>query len=290
MKNILIVITILFCLSAHAQDIYYFDDNWDRVFKLGHTYSRTVEHAGRQSYFVTERYDNGAVYMKGSFNTTEPKYLKDARGSIFRDGFFTYYYKNGQVKAEGAYKKGVKTGIWTNYYNDGTIQSITKYNGNNNGLWWFLQTFDSLGNKETIQEYTSKSTQVIKEYASDGTLVSKMVYTSDKLTDSIVYIKEEANNDIIIKAAPKYNIYKYLNRHIFYNKEMEGIESRVVVSFTINEKGHPIDVYALSPKEPDDFRITAIDAIQNMRKWKPAFKNGEPVKMYFTLPIKFKPE
>jgi antitoxin component YwqK of YwqJK toxin-antitoxin module len=47
-----------------------------------------------------------------------------ARGSYVdgkKDGLWTSWYKNGQMKEEGRYKGGVKYGMWVEWYQDGDI-------------------------------------------------------------------------------------------------------------------------------------------------------------------------
>jgi TonB family protein len=63
---------------------------------------------------------------------------------------------------------------------------------------------------------------------------------------------------------------------------------RVVVRFVIEKDGTVSNVYLeerLRKCEPCNRE--AVRVVQDMPKWNPAYKNGNPVRMYFRLPIRF---
>jgi protein TonB len=65
------------------------------------------------------------------------------------------------------------------------------------------------------------------------------------------------------------------------------IEGRVLVRFVINSEGTPEKAYVIHPVHPDLDR-EALRVVRLLPKWKPGEKNGQPVSVWFTLPISFK--
>ena len=50
------------------------------------------------------------------------------RGTL--SGPYTSYYPNGAVQWEGTFRLGLKTGLWTNYTQDGEKRRQQTWNGN----------------------------------------------------------------------------------------------------------------------------------------------------------------
>ena len=84
-------------------------------------------------------------------------------------------------------------------------------------------------------------------------------------------------------------LVKYLSENIKYPKKAEkkGITGKVYVQFIIDKTGKVVDVVAINGIEKS-LDKEAIRVIKTMPKWKPAMKNGNPVKVKYTIPISFK--
>jgi len=68
--------------------------------------------------------------------------------------------------------------------------------------------------------------------------------------------------------------------------EAEGIEGTVMVSFKIDKQGRSGDFKVV--QSPDErLSMAALDVMAKMPEWKPAQKDGKPVSMELTLPIKY---
>lgn len=65
-----------------------------------------------------------------------------------------------------------------------------------------------------------------------------------------------------------------------------GITGCVLVLFAIDELGKPTDIQILKNVDPH-LDQAAFDAIKACNKWKPAIKNGKPIKLYNVAPINF---
>jgi protein TonB len=80
----------------------------------------------------------------------------------------------------------------------------------------------------------------------------------------------------------------YISSHIRYPEvaRNQNISGRVVVQFVVNEDGSVTDakvVHGIGGGCDEE----ALRMVAGMPRWKPGKQNGIPVKVYFTIPIKF---
>ena len=88
-------------------------------------------------------------------------------------------------------------------------------------------------------------------------------------------------------------LMKFLAQNIRYPEaaRRENAQGMVVVSFMIDEHGKVSDVKKPDNAKPEwrqDFIDETIRVAKLMPDWKPAVKDGKPVKVTFSLPVKFK--
>ena len=91
--------------------------------------------------------------------------------------------------------------------------------------------------------------------------------------------------------APEFNgdLMKFMAKNIVYPKAARDkkIEGKVIVKLGIDQKGELTTIDVI--KSPDEsLTKAALDVINKMPKWKPAMKDGKPVKAQLTLPISYK--
>ena len=84
-------------------------------------------------------------------------------------------------------------------------------------------------------------------------------------------------------------MYRWISEHIMYPTEAQenGIQGRVVVQFTIGKDGSISNVNVVRGKDPA-LDAEAIRVIKAMPRWSPGRNNGQPVNVYYSLPITFK--
>lgn len=84
-------------------------------------------------------------------------------------------------------------------------------------------------------------------------------------------------------------LMKYLAANLQYPKDLveAGIEGRVVVQFVVNEDGSISDVKVLQSLHPSA-DAEAVRLIKGMPRWIPGKQNGKPVRVYYTIPIRFR--
>ncbi len=80
----------------------------------------------------------------------------------------------------------------------------------------------------------------------------------------------------------------YISSHLFYPEiaKTQNIQGKVIVSFVVNEDGSVSDatiVRGIGGGCDEE----ALRMIRSMPHWKPGNQNGTPVKIYYTLPIRF---
>ena len=87
---------------------------------------------------------------------------------------------------------------------------------------------------------------------------------------------------------PGYDIGKYLVDHLHYpdSAYSANIQGRVIVKFIVNENGS-ISNARVEKGIGGGCDEEALRIVSSMPKWKPGKQNGMPVKVLFTLPIKF---
>ena len=112
---------------------------------------------------------------------------------------------------------------------------------------------------------------------------------------SFQFVNAQTNDSIYEKAevAPEYPggenaMYEFISKNINYPvKEKEsGITGKVMVRFAILPNGRTSQIKILS-ETPEAFNQEVIRVIKAMPKWKPGWKDGRPVSVYFTLPVVF---
>lgn len=126
--------------------------------------------------------------------------------------------------------------------------------------------------------------------------------TNEGNPDGVVVSNDNSGTGIVAPPTPpapvKYaevmpafpgDIYQYLGNNTHYPAmaKENGIEGKVVVQFVVNEDGSISGTKVLRHVGGgcDD---EALRVVSSMPAWKPGMQNGQPVKVYYTLPITFK--
>ncbi len=86
-----------------------------------------------------------------------------------------------------------------------------------------------------------------------------------------------------------YNAYLAKNIHYPDSAREHNVEGRVIVKFVVKEDGTIVDC-TVKKGVNKYLAAEALRIVSNMPSWKPGTKNGKPIKVYFTLPIKFQLE
>jgi len=79
----------------------------------------------------------------------------------------------------------------------------------------------------------------------------------------------------------------FLHKNLRYpaNARENGIQGVVVIGYTVDEEGKLVDIAAVQPVA--GLTEEALRVVKKMPKWNPGTVYGEPVKVYFRLPVTF---
>ncbi|MBQ8115042.1 MAG: energy transducer TonB [Prevotella sp.] len=86
-------------------------------------------------------------------------------------------------------------------------------------------------------------------------------------------------------------LFDYLEKNIKYLAKAvkNKIQGRVIVQFTVDEKGRLSNVKVVKSVEPS-LDAEAVRVVKSMPRWNPGMQNGKAVKVRYTLPVTFRLE
>ncbi len=118
-------------------------------------------------------------------------------------------------------------------------------------------------------------------------LFSCAVQKKEVVKDDTIY--EVADVPPTFKGGPQ-ALYNFIGSKLVYppSAEKQGIEGTVVVRFVIDEKGNVVNAHTVRSSGNKVLDNEALRVIKSLPKWNAGKKDGEPVKVYYTLPIRFK--
>jgi len=128
-------------LSAQPTDTTYLNANWEITKdKAEAQYFRIIEKVDRRQVLVKDYYISGQIQMKGTYSNKNMNY---------RNGYFTFYFENGNIDTEGPYSNNSRAGLWKYYREDGTLCAKVVYKKDNRKSALF---YDAAGNKIPKEE------------------------------------------------------------------------------------------------------------------------------------------
>ncbi len=127
-----------------------------------------------------------------------------------------------------------------------------------------------------------------------GIAIPSLFYAQDKQNGNAVQGKDAEYAVSELDSQPEFpngndGLVKYLSENIKYPKKAlkNGITGKVFVQFVIDKTGKVTNVVAVRGVEKS-LDKEAVRVIKSMPKWKPGMKDGQPVKVKYTIPINFK--
>lgn len=113
------------CFSQ-TDSIIYFDLNWKETTIDNAMYYRET---GRDGIFwhIKDYYLSGNLQMEGRYSSFNPD---------IREGYFIWYYENGQKYSEGNFKHGKREGLWTYWFPDGLKKQEVSFSRNDMSIKW----------------------------------------------------------------------------------------------------------------------------------------------------------
>ncbi len=128
-------------------------------------------------------------------------------------------------------------------------------------------------------------------------IIKDVLYTSYSLSTPLelqTEIKQETKVFDVVKQMPSFpggqqELFKFISQNIKYPAvaEENGIQGKVVVQFIVMPNGLTDSIKVVKSVDPS-LDKEAARVILSMPKWNPGMKDGQPVKVRYTLPVNFR--
>ena len=290
-RNLLLTLIIITSLNIHAQKCKrYYKNSLEPGSKLiSCTYASTFEKTKEGKYIFKRYYpDTKAITQFATSETKELKALHGLYKEFWDDGTLVNrgFYKNNVKQGEwienetetGAYKDGLKQGLWMKTNQKGIIIEKTHYvNGTVHGK---KIRYDSLGQ------------ELYTEVFNGGTLTSSTADSTKVLSEVMPRYpgcEEEGLSEIDRELCAKKKMLNYIYTTMRYPRKAldERVQGKAIVKFTVRKDGTIGNIKTLSGlcKEIEE---TVTQIVENMPVWIPGYKDGKPVDVEYTLPVKFR--
>jgi TonB family protein len=296
MKKIFLFLSIVLITSitlfAQKQKKIYYDQDWKGCSKSKAEFYRIVKYDKNQKpigkiidYFITGEVQaeiEGALYIdkvddsKSKLIGLSTGFYKsgEKKSEIFRDNQGVIvtsksWYQNGQLRRYKEYQDGNLYGKRKEWYEDGQIQLDIDYkNGKIDGK---LLSYWNNGNAKRIDEFEN------------GELISGKCFNIDG--EEIPYFDYEILPSF---KGGEVGLAQFISKIIIYPEKARDreFEGQVLVGFVVNTDGTISDVKIIKSVyiELDN---EAIRVVKAMPRWTPGMIDGETVKTYFVLPVRF---
>lgn len=217
------------------------------------------------------------------------------RKTKMKDGFYGNWLDDGSVRRKGHYKNDQKVGEWQEFSSKGNYKNNLK-----DGLW---KTYDD--NNQVLRETTySNGEQVgesveydlndkisledqIESETNENPELFKIVETMPRFPGC----EDQFDDEKEIKRCADTKMLQYIYKNIRYPAiaREHGIEGMALYQFVIDRDGSVGELVKISGL-CKEIEAECESIIKNMPKWRPGTQKGEPVRVQFTLPIKFRLE
>lgn len=290
----------------------YYEDKKKKRKKAVGSYHQNAK-TGTWSYYAKTGYLKAEMtYIAGQLEGPTKRYFKD--GTIHqkghykagkKDGKWDVFHPDGFLDNEGEWKAGHKHGTWTYYYHTGQPNFVINYKeGKKHGDYSYFYKNGQLTHKKTYVENEMVS-DIVQVYYENGTVALIKSYNHDSKEEKEQYFdtsgKAIAKDDpllgsevlIWLEAMPEFaggntNLFKFLGQIIHYpfDAKVDNIEGTVYVGFIVDEMGYVQDEHVKRGVYPS-INEEALRIIRAMPRWEPGLQKAKPVKVAYTLPIRF---
>lgn len=200
---------------------------------------------------------------------------------MVKDGKYEEYFENGKIHIVGYYRNNLMDSIWM-VYNSKTGLLEEKANFKDNLRQGVSNTYHPNGNLRKAEIYSKDVSVSSTCYDSVGHAIK-----CEQTIDTLVYGLAET--------MPTYpggipNLFVFLAKRINYPKAAaeKGLEGKVIVKFIIDTDGTVKDPVVIKDNVGGGCAEEALRVVRMMPKWIPGTQKGQPVKVYYTMPIIFK--
>jgi TonB family protein len=261
-KKLHLLIALFIIQYTVAQDtiVTFYDQNWKELKKIENASFYRKFFKSDKIYVANDYYKNGNIQMTGIYT--------NKKGTL-REGFFKYFFENGNVKSEGNYIKNEHNGNWKNYLENGTLDSEGEYvKGKKNGDWIWL--------------------------TENGKICAKENYIKNKRIN-YMFLDEEGKEVEISRAehfasfqdGDANNFTHWVLKNIKYPLEAKGTHGTVLVGFYVNTLGKVENIKII--KSVNQFLdAEAIKVIDSSPIWNPAKEHNKNINVHYSIPLTFR--
>lgn len=183
MKKVLILASLFLATQTQAQKKTTYFENGKKSFEGDFSFGLFNQNIRDFYNFDTATDSRRANSMNMSFRGME----REAQPQKIYNGKCTFYYDNGKVSYTGEYRQGIKTGLFSYNYYDGSKEAELNYeNGMANGKW---QGWHKNGKTRFEQQYVA-----ISEAEIDTMLAKKMRATTPLAGNSLMQTRGNMRN------------------------------------------------------------------------------------------------
>ncbi len=289
----LTLLSLIFSVATTAQPCEYkFQDQLE-------AFSELLECGGN---FTLEELDSGECILKRYYPETKQITFLASYKTKKRDeyhGLYEQKWDNGTTVVSGMYMNGIKVdewrenvnevglyyygtrhGQWITYRGDTMVAKISNYvHGQLHGEQLSL---DSLGNVTLMEEY-DKGKLIVT--TADTTRVHKEERARFPGCEDSGLEGDELMNCSYRK------LLEFIYRDLKYPRGaiQEKIQGTALIKFAINEDGSVSDIQVQNGVS-EDIKTEVVSIVERMPKWRPGMRDGEPIKVWWKLPVDFKLE
>lgn len=301
MKRLLILISLCYSMTMTGQKIF-----------LDEYKSSIVNPSEAKQYVIIDYENNPDVFKETYFYITgekksETNYVKstgkdgislvwntsDQSGKFVKDGKDIEWYINGQAKSEYNFILGKRNGKAFTWFENG--QLATEYNIVENKIEGkFFKWYENGQIKSEMDYINNQYNGEVKTYWKNGLLKRKDIYFEGQFKNGTCY--DSLGKEIPhfeLEQMPKYKggdkklLMDISNNTKYPNISRDlGIQGKVVVRFAINEQGGISNIEMLQGIN-GELNKEAVRVIGTLKKFKPGYYDGEPIEVYYMIPITF---
>ena len=214
-----------------------------------------------------------------------------------KEGPGRYFFPNGKIEKQEYYLNGKNNGKWRRYFENGKIEEEKIYSdGFQEGETKF---FDSTGvllkteiyEKDKLVKTIIEKPQIKPADLEHGNSIEGSrepeIYTTAERNPCFLATGRSSKKDINDDAECLLtDMYRFLGENINYPKiaQQLNVSGKVFVQFVI-EKDGSIGEVKLKSRLCQSLEDESIRVIKSMPKWRPGYRNGKPVRVYYNMPI-----
>jgi TonB family protein len=258
--------------------------------------------------------DSGLYEIQDYFPDGKPRLLaKSYQGRMVfqmgRQGLYTEYFTNGNIRYKRHYNKGKLVGEAIAYYPNGNVYSIVNYDGNEyylkscrdtlgeiladggNGKWIKLNdTLAYIAEGPVVNGKEDGEWNGVNDDGKNATAVYKngIAISGPPLNGSMV-------NQVFtaVQVPPQFDtsakdLQEYIRKNLVYPQVAldNNIQGTVILTFVV-EKDGSLTNFKVLRGIGSGMDESAIRLMENCPKWNPGRQNGKPVRVQYSIPVKF---